>query len=122
MYLRSFLEATRVRADLSWPRTLEMTADSREATMGTGARYKSMSLVDVEPSLGTRRDIMQAEGGPQPEERHNLATELYKIDRRRKTRYGGLSAKYFRTRHLLRNGAPIHEFYQPLPHSVSSYR
>jgi hypothetical protein len=37
------------------------------------------------------------------------------IIRRQKNPVRGILEKYSRTHHLLRNGDPIHVFYQPLP-------
>jgi hypothetical protein len=38
MYLRKFLAARRVRADLDWRRTLELAAKNQEASQGYGLR------------------------------------------------------------------------------------
>jgi hypothetical protein len=103
-----------------------MAADKREATPRQGARQPLTTPMELEPPLGARQDVTQSRGGPQLEERHSMATEVKRINRRRiqtvRSSVPRVSAKQFRTRHLLRNGALIHAFDQPLPQLVSNFR
>jgi hypothetical protein len=61
----------------------------------TRARRSLAADQPCESPLGTTRDAMLAGGGSQPEERHVMASEVLKIDRRRKeNRHGGFSNTY----------------------------
>jgi hypothetical protein len=57
-----------------------------------------------------------------------MAAEVDVIDRRRKNSYGGSLEELItegvrqKTRHLLGNGASIHEYAQPLPKLLENYR
>jgi hypothetical protein len=99
---------------------LELAAGSREAALGQGALNKAC---DIRVSLGVRLGATHGGGGSQPEERHGMAADVLKIDRRRK-KHGteGFRIINFRTLHLLRSGNSIIEFNQPLPESVPGYR
>jgi hypothetical protein len=112
----------RVLAHLSWRRAMELTTDSREEALGQGARSRLSSHAGFESPMGARHEATQDGRGLQPEERHDLAAEVHRIDHRHKTRYGGFSNEYIRTQYLLWNGDSISGFDQPLPESVPCYR
>jgi hypothetical protein len=68
-----------------------------------------------ESPMMARREATHVGGGSQPDERHGLAAEVLRIDRRWKTRYEGFLNKYFQTRYILWSGDSIRVFNQPLP-------
>jgi hypothetical protein len=85
MYTRDCFAATRVRADLSWRRASELTADNREATLRHGVRLQLTSHVRLESPLVGRREATHAGGGSEIEERHCVAGEVHMIARRRRS-------------------------------------
>jgi hypothetical protein len=82
---------------MSWRRALELAADSREAAPRQGVRWRSTTNVSFESLLGARRETSQAGGGSQPEERHGMAAEVLRIDRRQNNSVRTVIHKYYRT-------------------------
>jgi hypothetical protein len=98
----------------SGTRVLELAADSRKVALWYGARWLPTTLL-VYASLGGRLTATHDGGLSQPEERHNLAAEVLRIIRRRKTPVRGGFGKYSRTQHLLWRGDSIPVSDPPLP-------
>jgi hypothetical protein len=73
------------------------------------------SHVSFKSPLGARLEATQDGGGSQPEERYDMAAEVLRINRRRKTPVRGVLGNYCRTCHILRSGDSIHVANQPLP-------
>jgi hypothetical protein len=87
--------------------------------MGSNARARRSLAIDSHVSFmsppGARLEATQDGGGSQLEERHGRAAEVMRIIRRRKTRYGEVFGKYFRTQHLSWRGDSILVSDLPLP-------
>jgi hypothetical protein len=93
---------------------------ARCGQLGSDARARRSlavaSPVSFMSPMGARLEATQDGGGSQPEERHDLAAEALRINRRRKNPVRGVFGKYSRTqRHLLWRGDSIHVSDQPLP-------
>jgi hypothetical protein len=116
--------------ELSFWRKGVRTDQRRAAGVGAGGGQpgssamarRSLALVEtceIRVFLGVRLGATQDGGGSQPEERHSLAAEVHRIDRRRKN---PVRRVFVRIRHLWRNVDSISEFAQPLPQSVPCYQ
>jgi hypothetical protein len=78
----SVLAATRVRADQSRRWALKLEADNQEAATRHGVDLQSYNHMSLESPPEARREATHAGGGLYMEERHGLAAEVLKIDRR----------------------------------------
>jgi hypothetical protein len=92
----------------SWRRTAGALGHGARSTRARRSLALASHVSFMSPK-GARLEAIRDGGGSHPEERHDLAAEVLRIIRRRKTRYvRGVLEKYSRTQHLLWRGDSIH--------------
>jgi hypothetical protein len=114
--LRNVFWRRRVRTDQRWYEGV----GANGGQLGSSARARRSLAVDSRVSfmspMGARIEATQDGGGSQPEERHGLAAEVVRIERRRKTRYGGFWKIFpYPIKHLWWRGDSINVSDLPLP-------